>query len=399
VSAGDAVVGVPTATEAPRPPRPHLWEVDVVRILTFLCVIAVHTTSHTAGPNDLPLYVLLGLLHFTRNVFFALTAFVLVYSYLHKPVPMRRFWPRRFLLVGVPYVAWSLIYFVASNLHSPGHRDFGQLTLAFLGHLFTGTAWYHLYFLLVTMQVYLLVPVILWLVAKTRGHHAAVLVIAGIVQLVIVGLYFYFPSSVAFLHGYTKEYFFSYLFFIIAGAVGADHSAGFLAWVRAHRPLIGWITLATGVVTIGVFIAAIAVGKTYSAAGTPLQPILMVWGGAVALAFLAIGTWWADRRRPDGFGTRFVRLASDRSFGIFLSHPLAIWILLWIGNDYFQKVIPTPWLTPVIYLMVIASAIIITEIARRTPLSLPLTGRRWAGRRKDAPPATTSAAPETTAAH
>jgi peptidoglycan/LPS O-acetylase OafA/YrhL len=377
VSTGDVAVGEPTPAAVPQGERPHLWEVDVVRILTFICVIAVHTTSHTLAPTDLPLYLLLGLLHFTRNVFFALTAFVLVYSYLHKPVPMRRFWPRRFLLVGVPYVAWSLIYFIASNLHTPGNRSFGELTLAFLGHLFTGTAWYHLYFLLVTMQVYLLVPLILWLIAKTRGHHALLLVVSGIVQLVIVGLYFYVPASVAFLHGYTKEYFFSYIFFILAGAVGADHSQVFLAWVRSHRPLIGWITLATGVVTLGVFIIAIALGKSFSAAGTPLQPIVMVWGGAVALAFLAIGTWWADRRRPDGVGTRFVRLASDRSFGIFLSHPLAIWILLWIGNDFFEKAIPTPWLTLVIYLLVIAAAIGITEVARRTPLSLPLTGRHW----------------------
>lgn len=385
MSAGDVVAGASVPTSVPRAERPHLWEVDVVRILTFLCVIAVHTTSHTVAPTDLPLYLLLGLLHFTRNVFFALTAFVLVYSYLHKPVPMRRFWPRRFLLVGVPYVAWSLIYFVASNLHSPGHRNFGELTLAFLGHLFTGTAWYHLYFLLVTMQVYLLVPVILWLIRKTRGHHATLLVVTGVIQLVIVGLYFYFPSTVAFLHGYTKEYFFSYIFFIVAGAVGADHSSTFLAWVRAHRRLIGWIVGATGVVTLGVFLVAIAFGTSYSTAGTPLQPIVMVWGGAVALGFLAVGTWWADRRRPDGVGTKFVRLASDRSFGIFLSHPLAIWILLWIGNDFFETVIPTPWLTLVIYLLVIACAIGITEVARRTPLSLPLTGRHW--KRKSQKPA------------
>ena len=73
----------------------------------------------TVALVDLPLYLLLGLLHFTRNVFFALTAFVLVNSYLHRPVLMRNFWPRRFLLVGIPYVVWSAIYFVANDLHTP----------------------------------------------------------------------------------------------------------------------------------------------------------------------------------------------------------------------------------------------------------------------------------------
>jgi peptidoglycan/LPS O-acetylase OafA/YrhL len=372
-------IGAVVAAPVPRD-RSHLWEIDIVRILTFLCVIGVHTTSHTAASTDLGQYLLLGLLHFTRNVFFALTAFVLVYSYLHRPVPMRRFWPKRFLLVGLPYVAWSIIYFVAGTLHTPSSQSLGQQTLNFLGELLTGTAWYHLYFLLVTMQVYLLVPVILWFVSKTRGHHWRVLAIAFGVQLIIVGDYVYLPASVAFLHGNQTSIFLSYEFFIVAGAIAADHYVAFLAWVRAHRRLIGWVTLGTAALTVGVFLIAVRVGAAYYLAVTPLQPIMMVWGTAVAFGFLAIGTWWADRRKANGFGTRFVGLASDRSFGIFLSHPLVIWILLWVGNDWFERTVPKPLLTLVIYLLVIVGAILITEIARRTPLSLALTGRRFGGR-------------------
>jgi len=386
VSPVDPAVEAPSAPTRGPGPRKHLWEVDVVRILTFLCVIAVHTTSHTVASNDLPLYLLLGLLHFTRNVFFALTAFVLVYSYLHKPVPMRKFWPRRFLLVGVPYVVWSVIYFTSDSLYTHTHSSFGALVLRLVGHILTGTAWYHLYFLLVTMQVYLLVPVILWLVRKTRGHHTAVLVIVGILQLVIVTLYFYFPKSVAFLNGYTKEYFFSYIFFIVAGAIAADHYVDFLAWVRTHRGVIGIAVAVGGVATLGVFLIAIALGSSPSRAGTPLQPIVMVWGTLVAFGFLALGTWWADRRNPQGFATKFVSVASDRSFGIFLSHPLFIWLLLWIGGDWFEKYVAKPWLTLVIYLLVIACAIGLTEVARRTPLSLPLTGRPFRQKPKNQVP-------------
>jgi peptidoglycan/LPS O-acetylase OafA/YrhL len=366
-------------------PRRHLWEVDVVRILTFLCVIGVHTTSHTVATDDLPLNLLLGLLHFTRNVFFALTTFVLVYSYLHKPVPMKKFWPRRFLLVGVPYVVWSAIYFIADNIYVGSHASFGTQVLRLLGHILTGSAWYHLYFLLVTMQVYLLVPVILWTIRKTRGHHTALLVVTGIVQLIIVTVYYYFPSWVAFL-GPTKEYFFSYIFFIVAGAVAADHYVAFLAWVRSHRGTIAVAVAVTGVATIGVFLLQMALGRSQYGAGSPLQPIVIVWGVAVAFGFLAIGTFWADRRKPNGFGTKFVGVASDRSFGIFLSHPLFIWIILWIGNDWFERTIPKPWLTLVVYLLVIACAIGLTELMRRTPLSLALTGRPFRQKPKNQTP-------------
>ena len=96
---------------APRTRR--LYEIDIVLILSFACVIAVHTTSHTVATDDYVLNGLLALVHFTRQVFFALTAFVLLYGQLNKPVSMRTFWPKRFLLVGVPYVVWSTIYFVS----------------------------------------------------------------------------------------------------------------------------------------------------------------------------------------------------------------------------------------------------------------------------------------------
>ncbi|MDQ1570918.1 MAG: hypothetical protein QOF79_1592 [Actinomycetota bacterium] len=366
---------------AARATAAHLYEVDIVRILTFVCVIGVHTISHTVAPTEVPLYLLLALLHFTRNVFFALTAFVLVYSYLHRPKPMREFWPKRFLLVGVPYLAWSAIYFVASTLHSGTTVSFGALVLRFLGQVVTGVAWYHLYFLLVTMQVYLLLPVILWVVRKSRGHHTLLLSVSGVIQLALIACYFYWPAATALINHYNKQYFFSYQFFILAGAVAADHSATFLLWVREHRPRIAVLTGIAAALTIAVYFIAVATGVPLYDAGTPLQPVMMVWALAVCLAFLAIGTWWADRRNPAGLGTRFVKVASDRSFGIFLSHPLAIWFLLWVGDDFFERTIPTPWLTLVIYLLVIASAIAITEVARRTPLSLPLTGRPWRAKR------------------
>jgi peptidoglycan/LPS O-acetylase OafA/YrhL len=101
----------------------------------------------------------------------------------------------------------------------------------------------------------------------------------------------------------------------------------------------------------------------------------MVWSLAVGLAFLAIGTIWADRRKPGGRFARAVDLASDRSFGIFLVHPLVLWFLLWIGNGWLTHVIPRPWLTLVMYLAVVAGSIAVVEVARRSPLSLGLTGR------------------------
>lgn len=366
-------VQTPTRNAAGKPR--HLYEVDVLRILTFACVIGVHTTSHTAASDDVGLNALLALLHFTRLVFFSLTAFVLVYSYTLRPRPMAQFWPKRFLLVGVPYLAWSFVYVGSSWLLSSTRRgDVPDLVRTLAEGIVTGSSWYHLYFLLVTMQVYLLLPVIVWLVRKTRGHHVTTLVVALVVQLVVFAGYKYFPASDAWLHGYQKQFFFSYVFFIVSGAIAADHADAFLRFIRVHRRAVLWAFAGVGALTLGVWALQVALGQSLYAAGTPLQPIEAVWSTAVFVGFLAIGARWADRRRPGSPVARFVDYASDRSFGIFLSHPFLIWILLY-GDSWLEAVVPRPWLTLVTYLLVVVLSVAVTEAFRWTPLSVPLTGR------------------------
>ncbi len=153
--------------------RGHVYEADVVRVLTFACVIAVHTISHTESDTSVPANGVEMLLHFTREAFFALTGFVLLHQSLSRPEPLaaRTFWRRRIVVVGVPYIAWSVIY---TGIEAT--TSFGTWTseLRHLGsNLAYGTAWYHLYFLLVSMQIYLLWPLIDRLVRATARHHFA----------------------------------------------------------------------------------------------------------------------------------------------------------------------------------------------------------------------------------
>ncbi|HEY0248563.1 MAG TPA: acyltransferase [Gryllotalpicola sp.] len=372
------------ASVAPPRARLHIHEIDVVRILTFASVIAVHTISHTAAADDVPLHVLLGLVHFTREPFFWITGFVLMWSYFHKPVPMRRFWPRRFLLVGVPYLVWSLVYLLAYDYPRTHHDpSLGGFVVDYLRVVVTGTAWYHLYFLLVTMQLYLLVPVIAWLVRRTRGHHVLLLVPAAVLQLGLMAWYHYWPEVVPGFVAFDKQYFFSYSFFIIAGAVCADHGEAFFAWIARHRGLVGLITLGCAIVFLAVFAIQYAAGESLYAAGSPVQPAIVVWAVGVGLGFTAIGSYWSEHRTAGSLLSRAIDTATDRSFGIFLSHPLVLWVLLWAGDGWFARTLPDPWRTLCAYLIVILGAIGLTELARRSPISLWFTGRprRRAGAR------------------
>ena len=378
--ADDDGLDIPAASPGVSPTkRRHLYEIDILRILTFVCVISVHSVSHSASATDVWQNGFLILVHFTRELFFALTTFVLTLSYLARPIPLRKFWPRRFLLVGVPYVTWSFLYPALAWLRRPsGTLD--SFLLTFWRDLYEGTAWYHLYFLLVTMQVYLLLPLLVWMIRKTRRHHWAVLAFAFAFALVLTWCIHYHPSYVIWIDKYNRIEFTSYLFFIVAGAVAADHATEFLAWVRHHRRLIVGLTAVGAAASIGVYVYNMAIGESAVTAATALQPIVIVWSIPVGLVFLVIGAAWADRRRPDSRSARLVDTATDRSFGIFLAHPLLIWFLLWVGGGWIAHTLPYPLLSPVLYVLVVVGTVLLVEILRRTPASLALTGRPFRAR-------------------
>jgi len=71
--------------------RRHLYEVDIVRLLTFVCVVGVHAVSGSMDPDNVASGAFVSLLHFTRGTFFLLSAFVLTYALGSKPVEVRRF--------------------------------------------------------------------------------------------------------------------------------------------------------------------------------------------------------------------------------------------------------------------------------------------------------------------
>ena len=53
------------------------------------------------------------LLHVSREGFFFISACMLTYAYADlRRAGLRRFYWRRFLSVGIPYLCWSVIYFL-----------------------------------------------------------------------------------------------------------------------------------------------------------------------------------------------------------------------------------------------------------------------------------------------
>ncbi|MFD9893065.1 acyltransferase [Amycolatopsis sp. NPDC059027] len=366
----------PARIPAARSSAPYLHQIDLFRLITFACVILIHVVAATNYPQDVPANAVESLLHFTREAFFALTGFVLVYQYRDRPLRATGFWRRRFPLVAVPYVVWS-VFFWGYSLVTTGEPA-GSLStkLAALGReLIEGSAWYHLYFLLVTMQVYLLFPLLLKMLRATRGRHRYVLLVSGALQVCVVLFMTYPPEGVTYD---TISHLFAtilpYQFFTVLGAVVAMHFEAVHAWVSGHRAFLATALIAIGIGTELAYFQNVHSGTWPQLASEVYQPYLLLWFVTVIAALYAVCSWWSARRTAESRAARFIAWASNRSFSIFLVHPLALALLGpaigpvadWSG---------APWTTVVIYLATLALTLVFVEILRRLPVSKALTGR------------------------
>ena len=357
----------------------HLHYVDLVRVLTVALVIAVHVLGQEALPATVTAGALLAVGHVSREVFFLLTAFVLTYTYRGRAPKPVSFWRKRFLFVGVPYLAWSLIYFLADT---PRLNPIGPALDVFVQTVLHATARYHLYFLLVSMQVYLVFPLIRLLLKATRRYHPLLLGIAGCYQFV-----FYLAvqrnwsiGPLTWLLRQPDAWLTSYLGFVIAGGIAAWHAEELVAWTRARmRWVFTGAVAAVAVGLAGYFCEVYLGGQNPLIASDVFQPVVVLESVGVALAFLAFGLRWEDRGRPAG---QLVRAGGDASFGIYLAHPLLIQgrflATSALGLTALARQAPTVAVlvavvvfVPLLYL---GSGLLAAGF-RRTPLSLALAGR------------------------
>jgi Uncharacterized protein conserved in bacteria len=144
----------------------RLSAVDFFRGLAILEVVTHHTTAVTLRhlPEGSTAYLITAgvnrTLHFAVPAFIFLSATVLTRSLLKDFRPLR-YYSRRLIRGGWPYLLWSVLYvlwYVASGRRPPEVLTDPE---RWSFYLLYGKASYHLYFMLVALQVYLILPLLL----------------------------------------------------------------------------------------------------------------------------------------------------------------------------------------------------------------------------------------------
>lgn len=356
-----------------------------MRVVLFSCVVMVHTVGTINGGADVDREMsgLSMLMHYTRYGFVLVTVFVLFLGYYHKDTRARTFWRKRFGLVVLPYLVWSLIYVAWNTFEINGGPwpGFGEFASSFARSLVLGDAKYQMYFLLVSMQIYFLFPAMRWLVKKTEGHHGLLFVAGTAVQLgMFCWLTFADPSgfwNTVQTHAWKALP--TYAMLCVIGALAAVHFERTKNWFATHVPLVLGLSAVGATLTIGWYLYRTADGTVPAGAASAASPALIPWMLAANAALYVIAAAWNERRGDgSGFVARVVDLGSVRAFGLFAAHPLVIEFLLRAGlRDWLFSAFPGSTLVRSLLLVVLvfAGTLALVEVCLHTPLAKALVAR------------------------
>lgn len=323
----------------------HLYEIDLMRAFIMLGVLSVHTTSFFNVFNQdmttpyLTLGVVITTLHFTREAFMFITGLVLFVTYYHKSFRARDFWRKRFLLIVVPYIAWNVIYIVFQGImNSSFNWAPGALFETLRQALFTGNE-YFLYYVLVSMQLYVVFPLLLKGLKRFEQYHVQILIGSFIFQLLLMALNKFvleglnpnvLPPVISNLDQYRDRFVLTYQFWFIAGGILACHYDKFVTFARRHaRAIRVSLVIALAVLWCHYFLDRLVLHETEGLSELVLQPIMIPYSLLAALNIWLAGLMWSDRRLKSGWKpfSRFIAVASSTSFGIFLFQPFPLYYM------------------------------------------------------------------------
>ncbi len=332
-----------------RQSRPHIYELDPLRATTAIVVVLVHVLAFTVYLN----HTTIGLeiqnavvvaVHYTREMFMFVTAFALVYVYFGKPFSTSRFYKKRAMGVLLPYCVWTLVYMLFNQFlfHFQPQPTFGAFMQTLVYDIISGRASYQLYYILLTVQFYILFPLFLPFVSFIKKHSWSTLAVSFVLEVLVFYLDYHTiqrgegASSPfwQFIAQYQDSIVFIYQFYFILGALTALYLRQVIAFLQKY----GWLTIigflvGTGTLWVHFFIQVLYYKEPVSYAVSVLQPVMVVYSMGVIAFFFWLAHLWASHPGTTNLprGYNLWGTLSDASFGVYLIHGLFLdWFLQWL---------------------------------------------------------------------
>jgi peptidoglycan/LPS O-acetylase OafA/YrhL len=290
----------------------RMREFDIIRAVAALSVIAIHLTASYVKDLALAQYWN-ELMRYAVPLFVILSGLVLYHVDLggRKQLNYLAFQRKRLTKVLVPYAAWTAlyIYYTARQVwREMGWDGAWRIADTLPEHLRYGTGHYHLYFLIITMELYVLYP----LLRAWMKRQPLSLLLASFAWTA-------YSQTMIYLHHKTwKIYHFPHwIFYFVLGMYVAQHRKTIQKWLRGKEVWTGLLWLASFAL---LYWDGTQSNTHYSSA----KPTVMLYAVTSFFFFWSVAARVAGIKGGIGKGLDWL---STHSFLIFLLHPLVLNLL------------------------------------------------------------------------
>lgn len=219
--------------------RKRIFEYDIVRTIATFSVVFVHISAIAIGlyqPNSMQANMMIFLnrmLKFTTPVFIYLAGALIYESNKKRPFHYQSFLKTRGKRILVPYILISLMYYVLIAIVS---KQAFSLTVL-MKQIITGSAQYHLYFIPIIIQLYLLTPVLIGLNKKIDRKY-------------LIGAFI----VISYISVLTMKFTYSdriFIKFIVPYALGLYFGSDVMSWISRLGKRLKLLVLST--VAVGIY--------------------------------------------------------------------------------------------------------------------------------------------------
>ncbi len=311
----EATTGATAA--APATVSRYVPELDMLRALAALAVVVIHVTAGLLSNDRSVAFWWAAALNqaarFSIGAFVFISGFALVRAHGTGPFAVGAYYARRVRTVLLPYVAWSACYVLwVARVEQRWTGLPGRFAL----DLLTGNAMYHLYFVVLIVQFYLLFPLIQPLPGR-RWFGGAVLA-ALAVQVALDAASFYHPGG---LVRYSDRLLPWWAGYFGAGAWAAARADALRRAAAGRWPVLAAAGAAAALGWMLVEFALYVRSPHHSVAwaASEFRPSAVVYTLLACATVLAAGARGWLR-----WGQGLLREVGRCSFGIYLAHPLVL---------------------------------------------------------------------------